>query len=57
MSQFLSANAVTINGTEYQPNDGVVTIPDAADAIAVNRLGLTKLLPAPSAPEHAEIAQ
>lgn len=49
MSQFLSSEQVTIGETAYKPEGGIVTLPDECDLIAINRMGLTKYLPAPTA--------
>lgn len=55
MSKFLSADSIKINDVEYVPENGVVTIPDESDLIAVNRLGLSRYIEAPaSAAEHAQ---
>lgn len=44
MSQFLANTKIKIGETEYSPENGVITVPDECDGIAVNRLGLTKLV-------------
>lgn len=54
MSQFLSSDQVTIGEAVYKPEGGVVTLPDECDLVAINRLGLTKYLPAPTASASEE---
>ena len=44
MSQFLTNTKIKIGEVEYSPENGVITVPNECDAIAVNRLGLTKLV-------------
>lgn len=53
MSQFLTNTKVKIGETEYSPENGVITVPDECDAIAINRLGLTKSV----TPHVADVAE
>jgi len=58
MSKFLSANSVKINDVEHVPENGVVTVPDESNLIAVNRLGLSKYSEAlVEAGEHTQGAE
>lgn len=44
MSKFLTSNSVQHEGNTYTPENGVVTLPNEADAMAINRLGLSKYI-------------
>lgn len=44
MSKFLTSNSVQYEDNTYTPENGVVTLPDEADALAINRLGLSKYI-------------